>query len=105
MLPVVVLLLAALAQTVVLARDELRVVHAARVAAREAIVNPDEASARRAVQRSGVELDALNVTLRGGRNSGDLLTVVVSARPARLPLVGRAVSAVELRERIVVMVE
>jgi len=104
-LPLVALLLAAVAQVVLLARDELRVVQAARVAARAVVVHPDEGAARAAIRGSGMALDGMRVSVTGSRAPAGLAAVTVSARPTRVPLVGLVVSGVELRERFVVRVE
>lgn len=105
MLPVILLLILVVLQVVVVVRDQLRVVHVARAAAREAMVDPDQGSVRRSVARSGVSLEGVVVSLSGERSPGGLLEVDVRARPTRLPVVGHALGNLELRERLVVMVE
>jgi Flp pilus assembly protein TadG len=105
LLPVLALLLAAVVQVVVVARDELRVVQAARVAARAVIVQPDADAALRAVRDSGTDLRGLTVRVTGSRRRDGLATVTVSARPTAVPLVGLAVAGVRLTERFVVRVE
>ena len=46
-----------------------------------------------------------SVSLSGSRSPGSLLTVTVTARPTRVPVVGLAVTRLELSERLVVRVE
>jgi Flp pilus assembly protein TadG len=109
-LPVVALLLLGLLQAGVVVRDQLLVVQAAREGAREASVTPAteriEAAARQAAPGLGGELpdrpgtrsgdgadrssSRVDVRIRRGPRTGDLTTVTVSARPTRLPVVGRA---------------
>ena len=104
-LPVIALLLAAVVQVVLVARDELRVVQAARIVARAVVVQPDEASARDAIRVGGLDLDGMHVAVGGERTRHGLATVTVSARPTRVPLVGMAVSRLRLSERFTVLVE
>ena len=92
LLPVVALLLATVAQVVLVARDELRVVQAARIAARAVVVQPDAAAARAAIRGSGMDLDGMHVAVGGGRTRRCLATVTVSARPVRGRLGGLSAS-------------
>ena len=65
-LPLVALLLVALVQAAVVARDQLLVTHAAREAVRAAAVDPDPAAATRAARRAGpLDADRLAVDLSG----------------------------------------
>src|SRR4051794_19950096 len=71
-LPAVLVLALALVQIGLVVRDQVRVTHAAREAARAAAVTPDPDGARRAAEQSGgLVADRLDVitTGRGGRGS------------------------------------
>ena len=89
-LPVLVLILAALVEAGMLGLDQLRLWHAAREAARVAVVDPDPDTTRAAAERSG--LDPIHVTIDpevAARTSGEPLTVHVAYRPsAHVPVVG-----------------
>ena len=104
-LPVVLLALALVVQVALLARDRVAVVHAARAAARAAVVEPTVGAATRAARSSGGALSAASVQLDGDSRPGGLLGVTVTARPTAVPLVGYVVAGVQLRERLVVLVE
>lgn len=104
-LPVVLLALALVVQVALLARDRVAVVHAARAAARVAVVDPTVGAATRAVRSAGGPLGAASVQLDGNPSPGGLLGVTVTARPTTVPLVGHVVAGVTLRERFVVLVE
>jgi hypothetical protein len=105
LLPLVLLLVALAAQLVLLVRDELHLLHAARISARAAVVDPQPAAVRAALDRAGVDREGLDVSIRGSSDPGELVVVEVRARPTRAPLVGVVVSHVVLEERIVAMVE
>ena len=84
MLPAVVLLVFALLQFALVARDELLVVHAAREAARAASVGASGADGRGARAAR-----ARAVSISGGAEVGDLVVAVVSYHSVTdLPLVG-----------------
>lgn len=102
-LPVIVVLILVVVQAGLLMRDRVLVVHATRAAARSVAVAPDAASARRAV--SGLEPDRFTLTLGGDLTPGGLASVIIRARPTRVPLVGAAVSGITLQERLTVRVE
>jgi hypothetical protein len=106
-LPLVAILLLALVQAVVVARDELLVVHAAREAAREAAVDADPAAAARAAQRAGpLDPAHLAVTVRGRGGPGSDVQAVVRYRPPnRLPIVGRLLGDLTLSGRATMRVE
>ena len=106
-LPLVALVLLALVQAVVVARDQLLVVHAAREAAREAAVDPDPAAARMAAQRAGpLDPARLAVDLAGrGGPGGDVRAVVRYRPPNRLPMVGRLLGDLTLSGRATMRVE
>jgi hypothetical protein len=95
-LPLVLMLLLGLLQVGVMLRDQLLVVSAAREAAREAAVGADSARWLEAGRRAAPGLD-LQFGVRGGRNRGDPIEVVVSAHPHQLPVVGGIVKNRVLR--------
>lgn len=103
-LPVLVVVIAAVLQVGLLVRDRVVVVHATRAAARAVAVQPGTASARRAVEEAGLG-DRADVAVGGSTTPGGLAQVTVRARPTLVPLVGRAVAGVRLEERLVVRVE
>lgn len=105
MLPVVVVLLALVAQMVLLVRDELHLLHAARVASRAAVVDPRPSAVSAALEEAGVQRDGLEVRVSGSQRPGELVVVELRRRPTRVPLVGVVVSRLELRERLAAMVE
>jgi hypothetical protein len=97
-LPLVAVLLLALVQAAVVARDQVLVAHAAREAARVAAVEPDVAAARLAAEHAGpLAADRLDVEVTGRGEVGSRVRVVVRySLPTRLPLVGRALDDVTL---------
>ena len=105
LLPVLVLLLLLAVQAALLARDRVLAVHAARVAGRAVIVDPHERAARAALQRQGGRAAAASVELRGDRQPGGIVTVVVAVPPTRVPIVGRVIGPSALMERLSVLVE
>jgi Flp pilus assembly protein TadG len=104
-LPLVVLVVAAVLQAAVLARDQVHLTRATAAAARAVMVEPTRAAALQELATVGEGLDIETVSLSGGRSGGDLVTVVVTARPTRLPLIGLGLVSHRLRERLVVRVE
>ncbi len=104
-LPVVMVLLLAVAQSGVLVRDRLATVHAARVAARAVVVDPTTSSAVSALDAAGGRAGDARVELGGELRSGGFATVTVHLEPVRLPLVGRVLGATTLSERLTVLVE
>jgi Flp pilus assembly protein TadG len=90
-LPIFALLIALLVEAGGLATDSVRLWHAAREAARVAVVEPIEAEARAAAERSG--LAGIETTIEPGidaRVRGEPLTVTVTYRAGgRVPLIGR----------------
>ncbi|CAB4532132.1 unannotated protein [freshwater metagenome] len=104
-IPVVVLLILLTVQAALVLRDRVLLVHAARAAAREVIVDPQVASATKALQQQGPPISTARVTLTGGTTGGSLATVTVRMRPTRVPIVGRVVASTVLQERLVVMIE
>jgi len=82
-LPAVVLLLLAIVQFALVARDEVLVVHAAREAARAASVGASGPTAASRV------LGGAKVSISGGARLGDLVVATVTYRSVTdLPLVG-----------------
>lgn len=107
-LPVVVMAMLAVVQIGVIGHDQLVVWHAARESARAAAVAPDQAVARRAALSAGATLDParLTVGLRGGSNTGELITSSLTYRAATtVPVVGRLVGDVTLRAEVTMRVE
>lgn len=104
-LPVVLLALALVVQVGLVVRDRVAVVHATRAAARAAVVDPRLGAAARAARSTGGALSSATVRLDGDPSPGGLLGVTVTARPTRVPLVGQLVAGLQLRERLVVLVE
>lgn len=87
-LPVVALVLLAVLQTALVARDVVLVGHAGREAARAAAVGEDPTAAARAA--GGLVEDRLEVAVRGARRSGSRATVEVAYDiPTDVVLVGR----------------
>ena len=79
-LPIVLLVLLALVQVAVLARDQLVLTQASRAGAREAAVDPSETAVEEAVRKAAVGLDAdrlgIDIVRAGARGS----PVTVSVR-------------------------
>lgn len=98
MLPVVAILLLAVVQVALVARDQVAVVHAAREGARAAAVDPDPAAPRRAALAGGALDEARAKISTSGRGApGSRVTVEVRYRsPTQVPLVGGLVGDVEL---------
>ena len=90
-LPFVAILLAVVVQVGVVARDHVRVWHAAREGARVAAVDPDAAAVAQAAESSGLE--PLTVSIEPEvieRRQGEPVTVHVAYAPSlRLPVIGR----------------
>ncbi|MDQ6725897.1 MAG: pilus assembly protein [Actinomycetota bacterium] len=106
-LPLVIVLLLAVAQVGLLVRDQILVVHAAREAAREAAVDsaPD-APRQAALASSTLAGDRLTVTSTGRGAAGSRVRVEVAYRsPTALPLVGAAVGDLTLRASVTMRVE
>jgi hypothetical protein len=91
-LPVVVVLLLVAVQVALVARDQLLVVHAARVAVREVSVNGPRTSPRGVVVRSVPLLKQNEVSTETSYQGGSPSMVIVSVRyrsQTDVPLVGR----------------
>lgn len=89
-LPLAVLILAALFEIGLLVTDQVRLVNAAREAARAAVVDPDPEAAREAARAAGLDGIEVSVTPRPEqRVQGEPLKVSLSYQPGgRVPLIG-----------------
>jgi Flp pilus assembly protein TadG len=82
-LPLVTLLLLLVVQVGLVIRDQILVVHAAREAARQAAVDPDDRAARTAaISGSGLDPDRLRVTISGRGGESSRVRVFVRYRSA-----------------------
>jgi len=104
-LPAVVVCLLCVLQAAVVARDQLRVTHAATVAARAVVVEPTVGAAQAAAEGAVGPDGHMAVTLDGDARRGGMVRVTVTAVPTALPVVGLAVSRLRLRESLVARVE
>ena len=106
-LPLVLLLLLAVVQVALIARDAVLVVHAAREAVREAAVTAADGAARHAAEvGSGLTGPRLAVRVTKRETPGGQVRVVVRYRaPTEVPLVGALVPDVELQAGAVMRVE
>ena len=107
-LPVLAVLMLAIGQIGLVARDQVLLWHAAREGARAAAVDPSAAVARRAAIRStpGLGADRLSVSLTGGTASGDTVTATITYRSATdVPLVGALVDDVTMTASVSMRVE
>ena len=97
-LPIIFLLLMALLQTVVIARDHVQLTHAAREAAREAAVSDNRSAPRRAaVARTQLDPDRLKVQVTGQRQGSRRVRAKLTYEvPTRVPIVGLLVPDVTL---------
>lgn len=93
LLPVVLLLLLAVIQVGLVARDVVLVTHASREAARAAAVDGDPGAARRAaLGSSGLDGDRLRTEVTGRQGPGSRVRVELIYRiPTVVPLVGALV--------------
>ena len=106
-LPLLAVLMLALIQAVVLARDQLLVTHAAREAARAAAVDPDPGAPRRAAV-SAASLDPGRLQVDTGARGAVGTSVQVNVRyrePTTLPIVGRAIGDVTLSSQATMRIE
>lgn len=108
-LPLLVLLLLAVVQVALVARDQVLVVHAAREAVREAAVDPRPAAVRRAAHSSASEtLKKNRLTTETSHIGGvsDMVTVRVTYRaPTDVALVGPLLPDVVVRAKAAMRVE
>ena len=94
-LPLVVLMLLAVVQLVVVARDQLAVVHAAREGARAAAVSGAPAGDGAAAARAAIALSPLDVDVSVG--GGAVRVSVRHVTVTDIPLVGALLPDVEVR--------
>ena len=106
-LPILVIVLAAVVEIGMMVGDQARLWHAAREAARTAVVDPDLAEVTGAAERGG--LRPIQLDVRPGaayRVQGRPLTVTLVYRPeGRVPLLGELVERVELRAAATMRIE
>lgn len=90
LLPVVALLLLAVLQVAVLARDAVLVTHAAREAARAAAVDPAPGAPRDAARAAGgLDPERMSISTSGRDGPGNRVQVEVRYRaPTDVPIVG-----------------
>ncbi len=107
LLPFVALLLLAVVQVGLVARDQVLVVHAAREAARAAAVDPADAAARdAAASAADLAPERLSVQVSSRGAAGSRVEVTVRYRSGTgVPLVGRLVGDVEVTGRATMRVE
>ena len=106
-LPLIVFLAAALVEVGCLATDHVRVWHAAREAARVAVVDPDHAAIVAAAERTG--LDGLRIEVEPAaeeRIQGEPLSVMVSYEPRSfIPLVSQLFEGFTLKADATMRIE
>jgi Flp pilus assembly protein TadG len=106
-LPVVVFVVVAVIEIGLIVGDQIRLWHAAREAARQAVVDDDTDAAVEAAERAG--FDSLDVTIEPDphfRRQGEPLEVtLVYDRPGAMPLVGRLFEHVELESTATMRIE
>jgi len=104
LLPVVCLLLLAVAQVGLVVRDQVLVTHAAREAARAAAVEPTEAAARDgALAAARLDPDRLEVALT--ETDGRVTATVTYRAPTDVALVGRLAGDRLLRASVTMQLE
>ena len=106
-LPLVALLLATVVEVAMVAADQARLLHAAREAARIAVVDDDAAEIRAAAEKGGLDGIELAVTPEPDmRRQGEPLTVRLSYKPpARTPIVGILFRRLTLRAEATMRIE
>jgi hypothetical protein len=106
-LPILAVILAAMLEAGMIGLDQLRLWHAAREAARIAVVDPNLDEIREAAERSG--LAPLDVTVEPDtyrRTSGGPLTVRLAYQPSgHVPLIGAIVDDVTLGAEATMRIE
>jgi len=101
-LPLVITLVSVCVQAGVLVRDRVRLGHAAREAARSAMVGGGVGAAAAAAASARLEPDRLEVRVEGGSLPGDRLVVTVRYRaPTDVVIVGQLLPDVVIEERLV----
>lgn len=106
-LPLVALIFGAVVEVALVAADQARLWHAAREAARVAVVDPDPAKARAAAEEAGLEPVDVSITPEPRyRVQGEPLRVALTYRPsARVPLVGELFELIELHADATMRIE
>lgn len=106
-LPLVMLLLLAVVQVALVARDQILVVHAARAAAREAAVDSRPLSIRAtAVRASGLKAASLRTESRADGGFPDMITVRVHYRsPTDVMLIGPLLPEIPLGAKAAIRAE
>jgi hypothetical protein len=106
-LPVVLFVLGALVEVGLIAADQVRLWHAAREAARIAVVDSDPTAARRAAEGAGFKSLRLAVQPEPAlRRAGDPLSVTVEYdRPAAMPVIGALFEHVALEANATMRIE
>ena len=106
-LPFVAAILAGVIEVGFLVGDYVTLWHAAREAARAAVVDPDPAAAHEAIERVGLEGVAVHVRPDSGyRVQGRPLRVSLSYSPSgHVPLVGKLATALEFRAHASMRIE
>jgi Flp pilus assembly protein TadG len=107
LLPVVVVLLLAVLQLGLVARDVVLVAHAAREAARAAAVDDDPDAPRQAAEASGgLSAGRLSVDVSGRGEAGSRVRVEVRYRiPTSVPIVGALIADHEVTSTATMRVE
>ena len=102
-MPLLVLLLLAVVQVTLVARDQVLAVHAAREGAREAAVDPRPAAAvRRAALRAGSGLKPGRLGTETSQTGGAPVIVIVRVAyraPTDVPLIGPLLPDIEVRAK------
>jgi len=106
-LPIVLFVLGALVEVGLIAADQVRLWHAAREAARVAVVDSDPSAARRAAEGAGFESLSLAIQPEPAlRRAGDPLSVTVEYdRPATMPVIGALFERVDLEAHATMRIE
>jgi len=107
LLPLVLLLLLAVLQVGLVARDVVLVTHAAREAARAAAIDPSVDAARDAAHDAGgLQPDRMTVDATGWGGSGSRARVTVAYRiPTDVPLAGALVGDLTVTRSVTMRVE
>ena len=107
LLPLVLLVAFALVEIGLLAADQVRLWHAAREAARVAVVEPRAAMAEAAARRNGFETVDISISPEAvERRQGEPLTVRLRYdRPGDVPIVRYLFSGVTLRAEATMRIE
>jgi len=107
LLPIVMVLLLAVLQVGLLARDVVLVTHASREAARAAATDPrPQAAEEAAASSSGLDANRLTVNVTGrGAPDGRVQAEVIYRAATRVPLIGRLVGDRLIRSAATMRVE